>query len=294
MKIPIKVSIGPATKEPSWAWCGGDLIEEISSSFTVDTFDDYDNCAKQDPDVLMIVKEPPKQDKWKKLGHPKKIIYLPVDYFRTESHIHEHSLVLGDCCLIATHCTRLDKFLKNHCAQITHIEHYAKYALPIMNEFKQEGFVLWIGIGEFVPLVQGWYRKRNRPFILKILTAHPCIHGTGNIHEQQWTPQIQRTMLGLAKAGIDIKGSDFHQSMKPPTKVQQFVASGVPVAVNRESYPWEWFHQEGLDLADPDDTSRWFSHEYWKETQDFGLRLREKISKKNVAKSYLDLIERVL
>jgi hypothetical protein len=293
-KIPIRVSIGPVTKEPSWAWCGDDLIEEMSSSVTINTFDDYDSCTRQDPDILMIVKKPPKPDKWKELGCRKKIIYLPVDYFRTESHIAEHSLFLKDCSLIATHCTRLDKYLKNYCTSLARVEHYAKYALPTMNEFKQEGFVLWIGIDEYVPLVQSWYRRRTRPFTLKILTAHPQVSETENMHVLQWTPPAQQTMLKLAKAGIDIKGNDFHQSMKPPTKVQQFAASGVPVAVNKDSYPWEYFHKDGLDLAGPDDTDRWFSHEYWKEIHDFGLNLREKISKTNVARSYLDLIERVL
>jgi hypothetical protein len=82
--------------------------------------------------------------------------------------------------------------------------------------------------------------------------------------------------------------------MKPPTKAQQFVASGIPAAINKDSYPWEYFHKNGLDLAEPEDIDRWFSPGYWKETRDFGMILREKTSKKSVARSYLNLIERIL
>ena len=105
-----------------------------------------------------------------------------------------------------------------------------------------------------------------------------------------WSEEEQIQLLGEAKAGLDIKGNDFHQMTKPPTKIQQFVASGVPSAVNRDSYSWEWFHGRGFDLADPDDEERWFSRRYWEETREFGTDLRDEISKSSVVSSYLDLL----
>ena len=62
--------------------------------------------------------------------------------------------------------------------------------------------------------------------------------------------------------------------------------------VNCSSYSWEYFHERGFNLADPDDTDRWLSRAYWKETRAFVPKLRPAISKANVIQSYLNLIEK--
>ena len=78
---------------------------------------------------------------------------------------------------------------------------------------------------------------------------------------------------------------------KPAAKAQQYVASGVPVAVNSDSYSAEYFLTRGFEVASPDDTDRWLSREYWEETHAAGERLRAATSLEAVAARYRELIE---
>ena len=97
------------------------------------------------------------------------------------------------------------------------------------------------------------------------------------------------------KAALDAKAtSRFNQYYKPPTKAQQFVASGIPFAVNPESYSAEYFRTRGFDVASPADADRWFSRRYWEETQDWSGRLRAEASLEAVGERYRQLIEAVL
>jgi hypothetical protein len=163
-----------------------------------------------------------------------------------------------------------------------------------MSDYKADGFVLWTGQGKGIGSVLDWHDERPRGFDLVILgndrgwiwDASPRT----DVAARLWSEGEHMRLLGEARAGLDIKGGDFNQMTKPPTKAQQFVASGVPVAVNRDSYSWEWFHERGFDLADPDDEPRWFSRRYWEETREFGLHLRDEISKASVVSSYLGLL----
>ena len=197
--------------------------------------------------------------------------------------------------MIAVHCTRLTSLLKPHCNQIELVDHYDKYALPKLTGFREKGFVIWTGINCYINFTREWYDKKPRDFQLTILSDKtkklpPDLRNHPGIILREWSEETQRKYFNRAKAGLDVKGTDFHQQTKPPTKIQQLVASGIPTAVNSDSYSWEYFHERGFDLADPDDTGRWFSEAYWKETHDFAPKLRQTISKTNVVQSYLNLI----
>ena len=287
----MKVAIGPARDFPSWHWCGGDLVAGLRAIHDVKVFRWYSELHHIPLDAVMVIKEPPR-DRW--AASSAMISYLPIDFFESEGHIQEHSRFLESCSVVATHCSRLDGYLQPHCATLAHVDHYGKHVLPEMADYKSEGFVLWTGQGKYVKDTLGWHGKVSRGFDLVVLTndrgwlwdasARP------RVALDLWSEERQLRLLGEARAGLDIKGSCFNQMTKPPTKAQQFVASGVPVAVNRESYSWEWFHERGFDLADPDDEARWFSKRYWEETREFGLRLRDDISKDRVVSSYLDLL----
>ncbi len=91
-------------------------------------------------------------------------------------------------------------------------------------------------------------------------------------HTRRWNTWI--TTAG-AKAALDIKGQDFRSRHKPPPKAMDFLASGVPLAMNPESSPVEHLARMGFAVPSPLDTQRWFSREYWKETRRFGQALRE-------------------
>ena len=290
----MKIAIGPARDFPSWHWCGGDLVSSLRLSHDIKVFRWYSELVHASVDAVVVIKEPP-YNRWS--PGSTKTVYLPVDFFESEDQIQEHSRFLGSCAVIATHCSRLDGYLQPHCRRLAHVEHYGKHVLPRMADYRDRGVVLWTGQGKYVRKTLGWHDRRPRGFDLTVLT-----NDRGWVRDSTprpgvtfdlWSEARQLSLLGEARAGLDIKGQDFNQMTKPPTKAQQFVASGVPVAVNRESYSWQWFHERGLDLADPDDEERWFSRRYWEETRDFGFHLRDEISMGAVVSSYLDLLKDV-
>ena len=57
-------------------------------------------------------------------------------------------------------------------------------------------------------------------------------------------------------AAIDIKGDDFRSRHKPPAKAIDFIASGVPLAMNPDSSMVEHLARMGFDVASPLDTER--------------------------------------
>lgn len=63
-------------------------------------------------------------------------------------------------------------------------------------------------------------------------------------------------MMQTEKAALDIKGSDFNQSMKREEKLQTFIASGVPAACNPNAELASYFRNNGYDIAQPGDTER--------------------------------------
>ena len=283
----MKIAVGPSLHYPSWHWCMGDLIPDLKTHHNITVFDKYNKLKNLDFDLLIAVKFPPPSEFQAKT---KRIIYLPVDYFREESQITKHSPFLRSCNLIAVHCSRLDNFLKPYCNRIEFIEHYGKYTLTNLARFRRKGLVIWTGARNYVNFVLEWYNKKPRNFQLTVLTDKLPLNPQNHLNLFKWSNETQEKCFNEAKAGIDMKGTSFGQQTKPPTKIQQLIASGIPAAINRASYSWEYFHKHGLDLADPDDNERWFSETYWKEVHDFAPGMRQTISKTNVVQNYLNLI----
>lgn len=287
----MKIAIGPIRSAASWHWCGKDLIPNLQKHHDIKTFRNFNELEKRKFDVVMFIKAPPPDNLQ---INARKIIYLPIDYIPDADWIPRHSNFLQRCNLIAVHCTRLSPLLKPYCKQIEFIEHYNKFALSRPVNFRPKGPVIWTGMCTSVELVDEWYNLKPRPFRLVIVTNRiKTLHLKRNFNVSlvKWTPDSQRQHFEKAKAGLDIKGNHFHHQMKPPTKIQQFVASGIPAAANRDSYSWEYFHERGLDLADPDDPERWLSKNYWKETHHFIPKLLQSTSKTSVVKKYLHFIE---
>lgn len=287
----MKIAIGPAHPAASWHWCGKDLIPDLQKHHNIKTFHKFNELERQNFDVTIIIKIPPDNFQI----NAKKIIYLPIDYIQKTDWIPKHSSFLQRCSLISIHCARLAPLLKPYCKRIEFVEHYDKYALPQPADYKSEGPVIWTGVYTGARLIDKWYNSQPRPFPLVMLTNTKKLHlrRHSNVSLVDWTPNSQQQHFKRAKAGLDIKGNSFNQQTKPPTKIQQFVASGIPAAANQDSYSWEYFHKHGLDLADPDDPEKWFSESYWTETRRFIPKLLQSISKANVVKSYLRLIETV-
>lgn len=91
-----------------------------------------------------------------------------------------------------------------------------------------------------------------------------------------------------------IKGDDFRSRYKPPAKALDFVASGVPVAMNPGTSSAEHLARLGLAVPSPLDVDRWLSKEYWEETQKLGRRLSVELAPERVAHSARQIVEAVL
>ncbi len=96
--------------------------------------------------------------------------------------------------------------------------------------------------------------------------------------------------METCRAAIDIKGDSFSQTTKPPTKAQQFVASGVPFGCNPGHPAGAYFHKRGLELADAADFNRLLSKEYWAETRRIAGPLRERTSLHAVGQAYREIL----
>ena len=111
---------------------------------------------------------------------------------------------------------------------------------------------------------------------------------------ENWSAERQIELTAQARAAIDIKGEDFRSRHKPPAKGIDFIASGVPLAMNPDSSTVEHLARMGFEVASPLDTERWFSREYWEETRRFGAALRDLLCLERIGLRYKRIIDKVL
>jgi hypothetical protein len=114
-----------------------------------------------------------------------------------------------------------------------------------------------------------------------------------NVRVHNWSAERHVAMTARARAVIDIKGEDFRSRHKPPAKAIDFIASGVPLAMNEGSSSVEHLARMGFEVASPLDTGWWLSREYWEETRRFGLALLEMLSVVRVARRWKRVVEEV-
>jgi hypothetical protein len=141
------------------------------------------------------------------------------------------------------------------------------------------------------------HRARDRARVLAADIGTPFVISqvgptAGGYAIETWSERRQEEMMRECKAALDAKATNrFNQYYKPPTKAQQFVASGIPFAVNPESYSAEYFRARGFNVASPVDVDRWFSRQYWEETQDWSRWLRAEASLDAVGVRYRSLLD---
>jgi hypothetical protein len=172
---------------------------------------------------------------------------------------------LRACTRVIVHCERLLPLIQVHNPDVHFVEHHARYALPAMVAFKENGFILWVGGFQYVPYLVRWLEQHPLAHEIRILTdfenqrarnaARVCAAEIGvrlvlselttviaGCRLFSWSERLQAEMMRDCKAAVDIKMTEkFEQYLKPPTKAQQYVASGIPFAVNSDSYSAEYF-----------------------------------------------------
>jgi hypothetical protein len=301
-----RLAIGPAVDFPSWQWVGADMISDLQKQFSIVQFESFDSIPPCEGTII-VKNRPPLETLLKLRSRGVKTIFLPVDLYESESEIIADAPLLAACDLLLCHSEPLLDYLRPYCKRIALVEHYGKYTVPKLPSFKRNGYVLWIGGLQYSPYLLHWLRTHPVSMEVKILTdlgnraaanrarslarRFELLMEIGpawvNGYEARpWTEAEQLRMMMECKAAIDIKGSDFNQLTKPPTKAQKFVSSGIPLACNPESPASRYFFKRGFNLASPLDQERWFSPEYWDETQRFATSLRNLLSIDAVGAAY--------
>lgn len=276
----MRIAFGPVSKRLSWTWVGHDIAKWLEPHLKSLSFFGDDWAINPTADTVVIVKRVPPD----RVLHTirQKIVYQPIDPMAIPKDF------LQACALTLVHCERLIPLVRPHC-RVEFVEHYNLYAVDPMSTYKTEGPALWMGVrNNYAPLL-GWLEQHPSPYPLTILMNEAPARLPGQATFIQWSEETQRQAMKDARLAIDVKGQDFTQQHKPPTKAQQFLMAGLPFGVNRSSYSHEYFARRGLDLAEPHE-ERLGSHSYWQACQAMGRELRERLTLANVGTRYLDLL----
>jgi hypothetical protein len=290
---PVLPSIG------SWEWVGADLAGELSGTYQTRTF------GQQIPraDLFVVVKYDAARI-IPQLPAQVPVIYCPVDCYGSSGEIDVHWALLRRCARIVIHAEPLRKYFQSY-APVEYLDHHIKFAAPLREDYQADGPILWVGMRSNLPPLAAWVNRHRLPGELVVLTnlepgqeeAGPDAFGfaaQADVRIETWTAERQRQLTAAARVAIDVKGDDFRQRHKPPAKAIDFLASGLPLAMNAGSCSSRHLRKLGFELAVPQDQQRWLSRDYWEETRDFGARLRGELSREQIAGRLAGIIDDVL
>lgn len=299
MKVPRTIAFGPKVDIPSWEWVGFDIARELSKYFTIILFEPDSGPIPQS-DLVVFIKHKPHSEIWLNAKHRGiKMIYCPVDNYKNSRDIHRSRMFLRQCEAILVHCERLLPAFKSYCRRVEFVEHHNRFGLRQMTDYKQDGYVVWVGFYHNLgPTIQ-WLQVHPLGMEIRFVTnfktqAQRILPINDEYKLLEWSPQAQYDQMSGAKAAFDIKGLSFNQINKPPVKAQQFISSGIPFATNGESYSAEYFDARGLQIPTPNDKHRWLSREYWGQTQTVGSELRKRLTLENVGLHYQRIVNEIL
>lgn len=293
-----RLAIGPAMPGVgSWEWIGTDMADALKGSYETEVFDDQvPEC-----DVALVVKYLPRQELLETLVSKCRVIYMPVDFFGSAAEIDLHMPFLRRCARIIVHSPSLRKYFQSYCP-VNQLDHHVKYLAPMGRQFVDDGPILWVGMRTNLEPLIAWLHHNEMPAPLHVLTnleagedTSPQRFGFGkqDVTIEAWSPEQHKAACRLARAAIDIKGSEFRQRHKPAAKAIDFVASGLPLAMNEDSSSSRYLRTLGFDIPAATDTARWLSREYWQETRRFGKAISELFSRQRIAKRLSGIIDEV-
>jgi hypothetical protein len=285
----------------SWEWIGADIQQELAAHFQTVSFD---GRPIPDCDAVVVVKHAPALE-WVARGAARPVVvYAPVDFYGAAAEIDADGMLLRRCTRILVHSERLRRYFEPY-APVEFIDHHVKFAAPLRETYRAEGFFLWVGVRTNLPPLVEWVNAHPLPGEVRIVTNLEEPHAVpsaadlgfrrgGEIRVYNWSQDLQLEFTASARAALDIKGADFRSRHKPPAKAIDFIASGVPLAMNPEISPVEHLARMGFEVASPLDTEWWLSRAYWEETRRFGRALREVLSLERIGRRYKRLIDEVL
>ncbi len=286
----------------SWEWVGVDLAGELAKYYQTFT---YPLGAAPACDVAVVVKQAPAPEWVELVSRRAAVIYCPVDFYGGAADIDADGGMLRRCARVVVHCERLRRYFEPY-APVEYLDHHVKFLSPTRQLFGAGGTLLWVGVRTNLPPLVEWLNAHALPEELCVLTnpedpaAVPTAADLGvrpqprGVLVEAWTAERHRWRLAHARGALDIKGEDFRARHKPPAKALDFIAAGVPLAMNLDSSPVEHLARMGFEVASPLDLNRWLSREYWEETQRFGGALRELLSLERVGRRFRHIIDEVL
>jgi hypothetical protein len=299
--LPV-VAFGPRMPTwGSWEWVGADLQRELATHFQTLPFD---GPVLPACDAVVVVKQAPALEFAGRGAARPALVYAPVDFYGSAGEIDADGSLLRRCARIVVHTERLRRYFEPY-APVEFMDHHVKFAAPLREAYRPEGFFLWVGVRTNLPPLVEWVNAHPLPGELRIVTnledpqAVPApgdlgFRRGGDIRVYDWSPELQREFTAHARAALDIKGADFRSRHKPPAKAMDFIASGVPLAMNPDSSPVEHLARMGFEVASPLDTEWWLSRSYWEETQRFGRALRELLSLERIGRRYKRILDEVV
>ncbi|AMV24179.1 D-inositol 3-phosphate glycosyltransferase [Gemmata sp. SH-PL17] len=154
------------------------------------------------------------------------------------------------------------------------------------------------------PLVE-WVNAHPLPAPLDVLTnpespgpvpsaAELGFRADRDVRVHEWTPERHRQFVVTARAALDVKGDEFRARHKPPAKALDFVASGLPLAMNPGTSSAEHLAALGLEVPSPLDPGTWLSERYAQGTRRLGERLTRELAPARVADRVRKLLVGVL
>jgi hypothetical protein len=296
------VAIGPVMPGwGSWDWVGIFLVEHLRGPFHTTTFNRWDI---PNADAVVVVKHAPPDDWVETVSRRSSIIYCPIDSYSDSSEIDADAGWLRKCARAVVHCHRLEPYFAP-LATTCYLDHPLKYATPTRKSYRSDGPLLWVGVRSNLPPLVSWVNAHPLPAPLDVLTnpekpgriPTPTEFGFRSDREvriHEWTPERHLTFTAAARATLDVKGDDFRSRHKPPAKALDFIASGLPLALNPGSSPTEHLADLGLRVPSPLDTEHWLSEHYWKEMRRLGERLTRELAPARVATRFRKVIEAAL
>lgn len=297
----LRVAFGPeAPAFGSWQWVGADLCQALAAmGHATSVFRD----AIPDCDVIVFVKFKPSASELRQLRNDGRIlIYFPVDLYDIAASIDLDCDSLRNFHRIIVHCERLRKYFSVW-SKVEYLDHHVKFVAPLPPQRRQDGPFLWIGNRSNLRPVIDWINQHLLSEELWVLTDFPAdevisaatalgFRNGRSVRIERWTPVRHIEWTTRARAALDVKGDDFRSRHKPPTKALDFLASGVPLAMNPDSSSTEHLLQKyGFQIAALEDQEHWLSAEYWRDVQQLAPRLKSELSLEVVAARFFAMIQ---
>jgi hypothetical protein len=224
----------------SWEWVGAETATFLRRFAPVKLFGPGDEPTG---DVIVFIKHPPPDSLWAEIERSRRIVYAPIDHYGSPREIDADWRWLRRCDLILVHCERLRRWFSPY-SRVEYIDHHVRHIGDPRRNRAHDGPILWVGVRSNLPPLVEWLRGNHLPRRLRVLTnpedsaRAPTAAEFGLPSEcevQTWTPETHASALLECVAAIDIKGTDFRSRNKPPAKAIDFLAAGLPLAMNADS-----------------------------------------------------------